>query len=136
MALAQLPLPSARNSIASPPEAFFHASITNTSLTPVTAMVSMPLPLIAAAFFTKPGRWFLWQVGVKAPGTANSTTFLPLNNSSVVFGFGPSPVITVKEPLGTRSPTLIAMISILLGVWVGFMDGRFSGAQISAAEAI
>ena len=59
-------------------------------------MVSMPLALIASAFFTKPGRWFLWQVGVKAPGTANSTTFLPLKISSVVFGFGPSAVITVK----------------------------------------
>ena len=52
-------------------------------------------------------------VGVNAPGTANSTTFLPLNNSSVVFGFGPSAVITVKAPLGTRSPTLIAMTRIL-----------------------
>jgi len=51
--LAQLALPSARNSIASPPEDFFQASITNTSLTPVTAMVSMPLPLITAAFFTE-----------------------------------------------------------------------------------
>jgi hypothetical protein len=34
----------------------------------------------------------------------------------VLIGFGPSPVITVKEPFGTRSPTLIAMISILFGV--------------------
>ena len=76
-------------------------------------MVSMPLALMAAAFFTKPGMWFLWQVGVNAPGTANSTTFLPLKISSVVFGFGPSPVITVKVALGRRSPTLIAMISIL-----------------------
>jgi hypothetical protein len=51
-----------------------------------------------------------WQVGVKAPGTANNTAFLPLNKSSVVFGFGPSAVIIMKLPLGTRSPTLIAMI--------------------------
>src|SRR3977135_2170268 len=119
---AQAALPSAKNSISSLPEAFFHAFITNTSLTPVTAMVSMPFALIAAAFFTKPGRWLLLQVGVNAPGTANSTTFLPLNNSSVVFGFGPSAVITVKVPLGTRSPTLIVMTRILsqgygLGLW-------------------
>jgi spore maturation protein SpmA len=40
-----------------------------------------------------------------------------LNNSSVVIGFGPSAVITVKEPLGTRSPTLIVMISILSSFW-------------------
>src|SRR3954471_17669518 len=112
-ALAQAALPSARNSIASLPDAFFQAFITNTSFTPVTAMVSMPLALIASAFFTKPGRWLLLQVGVNAPGTANSTTFFPLNNSSVVFGFGPSAVITVKVPLGTRSPTLIAMTRIL-----------------------
>ena len=44
---------------------------------------------------------------------ANSTTFLPPNSSSVVFGFGPSEVITVKVALGTLSPTLIAMASIL-----------------------
>src|SRR6185312_17125165 len=110
-ALAQAALPSARNSIASAPADFFQAFITNTSLTPVTAMVSMPLALIAAAFCTKPGIWFLWQVGVNAPGTANSTTFLPLKISSVVFGFGPSGVITVNVELGTRSPTLIAMIT-------------------------
>src|SRR6185503_16808622 len=121
-ALAQAALPSARNSIASAPADFFQAFITNTSLTPVTAMVSMPLALIAAAFFTKPGRWLLLQVGVKAPGTANSTTFLPLNNSSVVFGFGPSAVITVNVAFGTRSPTLIAM-GILSRVY-GFRMGR------------
>src|SRR6187401_3062448 len=87
----------------------------------------MPLALIAAAFFTKPGRWLLLQVGVKAPGTANSTTFLPLNNSSVVIGFGPSPVITVKLPLGTLSPTLIAMTHILSQGM-----GLIMGAQVSA----
>ena len=125
-AFAQAALPSARNSIASLPAAFFQAFITNTSLTPVTAMVSMPLALIASAFFTKPGRWLLLQVGVNAPGTANSTTFLPLNNSSVVFGFGPSAVITVKVPLGTRSPTLIAMVRILLQGYGFRMDGETS----------
>src|ERR1700748_3184816 len=67
IALAKSPLPSDRNTILSPPDAFFQASITNTSLTPVTAMVLTPLALIAAAFFTKPGRWFLWQGGGDAP---------------------------------------------------------------------
>ena len=75
----------------SAPVAFSQAFITNTSLTPVTAMVSTPLALIASAFFRKLGRCLLWQVGVKAPGTANSTTFLPLKISSVVFGPGPPP---------------------------------------------
>src|SRR5690348_7476454 len=113
IALAKSALPSARNSIASAPLAFFHSFMTKPSLTAVTAIVSMPFALMAAACFTKPGRWFLWQVGVKAPGTANSTTFLPLNSSSLVFGLGPSAVITVNVPLGTRSPTLIAMTGIL-----------------------
>src|SRR5688572_19314056 len=123
--------------MASPPDAFFHAFMTNTSLTPVTAIVSMPLPLMAAAFFTKPGRWLLLQVGVNAPGTANSTTFLPLKISSVVFGLGPSPVITVKVAVGTLSPTLIAMDRFLsryrLGteqIWV--LDQDDCRAHVSA----
>src|SRR4051812_49839542 len=119
MALAKAALPSARNSILpSAPVFFFQASITKTSLTPVTAMVSMPLALIASALVRKPGRWFLWQVGVKAPGTANNTTFLPLKISSVVCGFGPSAVIVMNVALGKRSPTLMAMevVSLLGGV--------------------
>ena len=52
----------------------------------------------------------LLQVGVKAPGTANSTTFLPLKMSSVVFGLlGPSAVITRNVALGSLSPTLMGM---------------------------
>src|SRR4029077_12160705 len=106
----------ARNSILpSALLAFFHASITKPSLTAVTAMVSTPLALIASAFCRKPGRWFLWQVGVKAPGTANSTTFLPLKTSSVVFQPGPSAVITLNLPSGTRSPTLIMMLPLVGG---------------------
>ena len=40
----------------SPPDALLQASMTNASLTPDTAMVLTPFALIAAAFFTKPGR--------------------------------------------------------------------------------
>ena len=69
----------------SAPVDFFQASITKTSLTPVTAMVSTPLALIASALLRKLGMCRLLQVGVKAPGTANSATFLPLKMSSVVF---------------------------------------------------
>src|SRR4029078_12671465 len=92
------------------------------------------LALIASAFFTKPGRWLLLQVGVNAPGTANSTTFLPLNNSSVVFGFGPSAVITVKVPVGTRSPTLIAMVRILLQGYGLRMDGETSALAANSSS--
>jgi len=110
MALANSALPSERNStFPSAPDDFFQASMTNTSLTPVTAMVSMPLPLMAPALSTKLGRCSLLQVGVKAPGTANNTTFLPLKISSVVLGLGPSPVMTRNVALGSLSPTLMGM---------------------------
>ncbi len=46
-------------------------------------MVSTPLSLSSSALVTKPGRCFAEQVGVKAPGRANSTAFLPLKISSV-----------------------------------------------------
>jgi threonine dehydrogenase-like Zn-dependent dehydrogenase len=55
----------------------------------------------------------LWQVGVNAPGTANSTTFLPLKISSLVFGAGPSGVMVLKVAAGMRSPTLIVMVVFL-----------------------
>src|SRR5450631_661005 len=111
MALANSPLPSARKSILpAAPVAFFQASITNASLTAVTAMVSTPLALNAAALLTKLGMCMLVQVGVKAPGTANRATFLPLKISSVVLGLlGPSAVITRNVALGSLSPTLMGM---------------------------
>jgi len=83
--------------------------MTNTSFTPVTAMVLTPFALMAAALFRKLGMCMLVQVGVKAPGTANRATFLPLKMSSVVLGLGPSAVMTRNVALGRRSPTLIAM---------------------------
>src|SRR3974390_2940725 len=136
IALAKSPLPSARNStLPSAPDAFFHASMTKPSLTAVTAMVSTPFALIASAFCTKPGRWFLWQVGVKAPGTANSTTFLPLNTSSVLFQPGPSAVMTLNFASGRRSPTLMAIGSILSHAWGWTIVGA-SGVQRSGAALI
>src|SRR5512141_425385 len=115
IALANSPLPSARKSILpSAPVAFFQASITNASLTPVTAMVLMPFALNAATLFRKLGMCRLLQVGVKAPGTANSATFLPLKMSSVVLGLlGPSAVITRNVALGSLSPTLMGMVFLL-----------------------
>src|SRR5262245_25238260 len=59
------------------------------------------------------GTCILWQVPVKAPGTANSATFLPLKTSSVVFHAGPSDVITRNFASGSRSPTLMGMILVL-----------------------
>jgi hypothetical protein len=110
MALANSPLPSARKSILpSAPVDFFQASMTNTSLTPVTAMLWTPFAFIAAALFRKLGMWRLLQVGVNAPGTANNATLRPLKTSSVVFQTGPSVVMTRNLASGNRSPTLIGM---------------------------
>src|SRR6185437_2670775 len=119
IALANSPLPSLRKSILpSAPVAFFQASMTKASLTPVTAMVSTPLALKAAMLLRKLGMCRLLQVGVKAPGTANSTTFLPLKMSSVVFGLlGPSAVCVRNVVLGNLSPTLIGIGLVSLILW-------------------
>ena len=83
------------------------------SLTAMTAMVLTPFALMASAFWITEGTCILWQVPVKAPGTANSATFLPLKTSSVVFHAGPSDVITRNFASGSRSPTLMGMILVL-----------------------
>src|SRR5579875_2959633 len=79
------------------------------------AMVSTPLALIASACCTKPGRCLALQVGVNAPGTANSTTFLPLKISSVEPSFGPSFVAIISFITGIVSPTLMAISGASLG---------------------
>src|SRR5690348_15521000 len=83
--------------------------MTKASLTERQAIVSTPFPLMSPAFCTKPGRCLAEQVGVKAPGSAKSTTFLPLKISSVVMSLGPSAVIRLSLPDGIRSPTLIVI---------------------------
>src|SRR5215468_9131969 len=88
--------------------------MTNTSLTDVSATVLTPFALIASACCVIEGTCILWQVPVKAPGTANSATFLPLKTSSVLFHAGPSDVITRNFASGSRSPTLMGMILVLL----------------------
>src|SRR5260370_17696545 len=85
------------------------APMTKASLTERQAMVSMPFFLRAASFWTNPGTCLAEQVGVKAPGTAKSTTFLPLKNSSVVTSLTPSGVISLNFADGTLSPTLMVM---------------------------
>src|SRR5262245_30815215 len=118
IALANSPLPSERNSTLSALLAFFQASRTEMSLTPVTAMVETPLALRASTLATTDGRCCLLHTPVKAPGTANSATFLPLKMSSVVFHAGPSAVMTRNLALGRRSPTLMGMTLILADVKV------------------
>jgi hypothetical protein len=79
------------------------------------ATVSTPFPLRSPARSTKPGRCFASQVGVNAPGTEKSTTFLPAKSSSVEMFFGPSGVMCLNVPVGILSPTLIVM-SVLPGI--------------------
>ena len=89
------------------------APITNASFTARQTMLSTPLALNAAAFCTKPGRCLALQVGVKAPGTANSTTFLPLNISSVEISLGPSEVPCISFMDGMESPTLMVIVCLV-----------------------
>src|SRR5688500_11297764 len=83
--------------------------MTNTSFTAMQAMVSMPFALKLSMLPMNPGRCFASQVGVNAPGTEKSTTFLPLKSSSVETARGPSFVIVLRVPEGIRSPALIAI---------------------------
>jgi hypothetical protein len=73
------------------------------------AIVSTPFALNASAFCVNPGKCLALQVGVNAPGTANSTTFLPLKISSVEVSLGPSAVAIISFMDGIWSPTLIVI---------------------------
>src|SRR5262249_47270358 len=87
--------------------------MTNTSLTDVSATVLTPFALIASACCVIEGTCILWQGVVKAPGTANSATFLALKMSSGLFHAGPSGVITRNFAWGSRTPTLMGMVLFL-----------------------
>ena len=110
-ALAKSALPSA--SISTLLSTFWflpQLSMTKASLTETQAMASMPFFLNSSACCRKPGRCLAEQVGVKAPGTANSTTFLPLNSSSVVISAMPSLPRYLNFADGTLSPTLMVIV--------------------------
>ncbi|MGT2467959.1 hypothetical protein ACVOMV_28775 [Mesorhizobium atlanticum] len=74
------------------------------------------------------------QVGVKAPGTPNSTTFLPAKISSPVIGLAPSAVITLKFDAGSFSPTEMVMGSSLAR-W-GDRCLRYRTGQLPATVAL
>ncbi|ANB15016.1 hypothetical protein AWJ20_2636 [Sugiyamaella lignohabitans] len=65
------------------PRALPQADWTNGSLAERTITWSTPLALNSASLEMKGGMWLAVQVGVKAPGTATITTFLPANFLSV-----------------------------------------------------
>mmetsp|Transcript_24204 Transcript_24204/g.38950 ORF Transcript_24204/g.38950 Transcript_24204/m.38950 type:complete len:246 (+) Transcript_24204:512-1249(+) len=60
-----------------------HAFMTKASLTETHAMTSTPRSSSSSACLMNPGTCFRLHVGVKAPGTANSTTFFPAQSSVV-----------------------------------------------------
>src|SRR5674476_812657 len=83
----------------------FQVSITKGSLTDRQITLSIPFALNTLASSLKRGRWVLEQVGVKAPGSANSTTVLPLNRASLLtFCHSPSTRIG-NVTLGTFWPS-------------------------------
>src|SRR5882724_12712794 len=111
-ARAKSPLPSARRRTLSPTSRTLpQASITKTSLTAVPTIRSTPFFRMSSARSTKPGRWWSEQVGVKAPGTPKSTTFLPANTSRVEMGRGPSAAMVCRVTSGILSPTPIAILA-------------------------
>ena len=67
--------------------------MTKASFTDTQAISSTPLAVMASASAMKPGRCFCEQVGVKAPGTANSTTLRPAKYASVETWSMPSAVL-------------------------------------------
>src|SRR5262245_31342058 len=85
--------------------------MTNTSLTAMQAIVSTPFALSASKLWMLPCRCFASHVGLNAPGTENSTTFLPLKSWSVVTSWIPSLVFVLNVPAGILSPALIAISS-------------------------
>src|SRR5690242_14641537 len=81
------------------------------SLTEMQARVSTPLLLNASAAATNPGTCLALQVGVKAPGRAKATIFLPgAKTCSVETVLGPSGRIMYNVALGTLSPTFVIVV--------------------------
>ena len=78
--------------------------MTKASFTAMQAIASTPLARNASACSLKPGRWRAEQVGVKAPGTPNSTTVRPAKNSAVSCSWGPSGVARMSLTEGIVSP--------------------------------
>ena len=60
---------------------------------------------------------------MNAPGTANRTTFLPPNSSSLDTSPGPLSVMWASFTLGTLSPTLIVIVPCSLDYWLKMMMG-------------
>ncbi len=113
-ALVNSPLPSASMHTVSPTCcASAHAPITNGSLTDRQATVSTPFSFSWSWRTTKLGRWKSEQVGVKAPGTAKSTTFPEPSTSAVCTWVGPSGPNVITRTSGILSPT--AMVT-----WLSF----------------
>ena len=75
--------------------------------------MSTPFALISVAFATNPGKCFAEHVGVKAPGTAKTTTFLPAKSCSVLISVTPSDVLCFSVPLGILSPALMLILCFL-----------------------
>jgi len=88
------PLPSDMKSMFSACCGACHVCITNGSFTARQMRQSMPFALNTPASSLKRGKCMLEQVGLKATGSANSTTVLPLNKVLLsTFCHAPSPRI-------------------------------------------
>lgn len=114
------------------PALFAHASRTNGSFTATHAISATPFALSAAASFTNEGRCVLWHVGVYAPGTAKSTTFLPLKNCEVLTVSGPFAPSLRSVASGSFCPVWIMRQSLDAEC----AAGKFAGFPRRRARAI
>ena len=76
-------------------------------------MLSIPFAFMASACWTKPGRCFAEQVGVKAPGNPKTTLLFPLKNSWLEKFLGPPAVMVESSTDGIGSPIFIVIILFL-----------------------
>src|SRR5262245_20343507 len=83
--------------------------MTNGSFTERQTISSTPFLRSSADFSTNPGRCFIEQVGVYAPGTAKNTTVRPLVSSPIDTSFGPPSPISLSFTSGSASPALMPM---------------------------
>src|SRR5688500_5790902 len=90
------------------------------------AMSSTPADLNAGPSSLYRGTWLLEHVGVKAPGKAKATTFLPANSSFVVTSFHCPSARVRNFTSGTRCPSIFLVIWLSSLVWclIGFRNSR------------
>lgn len=93
-----------KHTISSPltPLTLPQAFMTHESLLAIQATTSTPLLFSSPIFSIYGGRWRAWQPGVKAPGTENSTTFLPFHSLLASYSWGRPQAVGSESVIGAH----------------------------------